>query len=297
MNNVCATFVRYNFSKKKILRSINNIKKQVKKVYLIDNSRKKIHFKDKKIKYIFLGENYGIAHAQNYAIFQAIKDNFKFILLSDQDTIYPKNYLKNLIPFFKQKNVSAICPNLFDTNKNKPLGLISRFLFLKQTLNNEYNIKQKSNDLKFEYITESMASGTVIKLHDIKDIGYMNDDLYLDWVDFEWCWKLNKKNKKMIGIKNLFAKHKLGSSKTTIFNKIYHRHSLLRYFYIIRNGVILTFYGKGIKFFWRINIFFNTIKYFFGALIINNFYPKSIKIISKAFLIGLLNKKGKLMKS
>lgn len=296
MKDVCAAFVRYNYSKKSLIEKINKIKNQVNKIFIIDNSKKKINVSGKKIRYIYLGENYGIAHAQNFAIYQAIKEKFKYILLSDQDTLYPKFYVKKMILFFKKKDVGAVCPNLYDTNKKKTLGLTLRYFCFKKTLNHDYNKNQKLVNLKSEYISESMASGTIIKLSFIKEIGYMNDDLFLDWVDFEWCWKLKDKNIKIVGVKNIFAKHKLGSNKIKIFNKIYHRHSLLRYYYIIRNGFILSIYGRKINLFWRINIFFNTLKYFIGALIINNFSKKSIKFFLKAFFKGLINHKGKLMK-
>ena len=296
MKDVCAAFVRYNYSKKSFIRKIDKIKNQVNKIFIIDNSKKKINLSGKKIRYIYLGENYGIAHAQNFAIYQAIKEKFKYILLSDQDTLYPKFYVKKMILFFKKKDVGAVCPNLYDINKKKTLGFTLRYLCFKKTLNHDYNKNQKLVNLKSVYISESMASGTIIKLSFIKEIGYMNDDLFLDWVDFEWCWKLRDKNIKIVGVKNIFAKHKLGSNKIKIFNKIYHRHSLLRYYYIIRNGFILSIYGGKINLFWRINIFFNTLKYFIGALIINNFSKKSIKFFLKAFFKGLINHKGKLMK-
>ena len=295
MKDTCAAFIRYNYSKKFLKNSIDKIKNQVDKIFIIDNSIKKINFSDKKIKYIFLGENYGIAHAQNFAIFQAKKEKFKYILLSDQDTFYPKHYVKNIKKFFNNKDVAAVCPNLYDINKKKLLGLTKRYLIFKKTLNTDFDINQNLVNAKFEYISETMASGTVIKLSLINKVGYMNDDLFLDWVDFEWCWKIKNCNKKIIGIKNIFAIHKLGSSKVKILNKIYHRHSLLRYFYIVRNGFLLSIYGKKINFFWRINIFFNTLKYLFGALIINNFSIKSFQLLFKAVLQGLINNKGKLI--
>lgn len=296
MKDICAAFIRYNYSKKSLIRNIDKIKNQVNKIFIIDNSKKKIDVSDKKIKYVYLGENYGIAHAQNFAIFQAIKEKFKYILLSDQDTFYPKYYIEKMKFFFKKKDVAAVCPNLYDINKKKTLGFTLRYFCFKKNLNDDYNINQKLVNLKSEFISESMASGTIIKLSLIKEIGYMNDDLFLDWVDFEWCWKLKGKNKKIVGVKNIFARHKLGTNKIKIFNKIYHRHSLIRYYYIIRNGFLLSIYGRNIKSFWRINIFFNTLKYLIGALIINNFSKDSIKLFFKAFFNGLINQKGKLMK-
>ena len=149
---------------------------------------------------------------------------------------------------------------LYDRNKKSELGLVRRFLIFKNNLNSSYskkknilNLKKKNN--AFQIITETMSSGTLIKLKDLPIVGFMNDDLFLDWVDFEWCWRLLRYNKYIAGIPEIFAMHYLGSSKIKFLSKIYHTHSLLRYCYIVRNGIALSLYSFSIPFFWRLNIF------------------------------------------
>lgn len=294
--NICAIIVRFNMNKVKLYKTINTIKKQVKLIIVIDNSKQRLNlFNKSNIKYFFLGENYGIAHAQNFGLHYAYINKFDYALISDQDTFFPKNYTSLAIPNFKKK-VAAISLNLFDTNKKTLLGFVKRIFIFRLIENIKDNSNHRKvrnqNDLIISNITETMASGTIVNLKTLKQIGYMNDDLFLDWVDFEWSWRLNKNRYEYLGIKNLKAKHVLGSSKIKIFNKTYHKHKVERYYYIIRNGLILSLYNN-VNFFWRLNIFFNTTKYLFGGLLIYKFNKYFMKYIAFGILHGLINRKGK----
>ena len=218
----------------------------------------------------------------------------------DQDSVLVENYVKKILKLLNNnKNVVAISPNLFDRNKKTELGLVKRFLFFKININSKFNEKKnilnmQNENPKTEYITETMSSGTMIKLNSIPTIGYMNDDLFLDWVDFEWCWRVRKYKKYILGLPSIFALHNLGSSTVKFFNKTYHIHNLLRYCYIVRNGIALSLYSQALPFFWRINVFFNTIRYFFGAIILNKFNPKEIFFLFSSLISGFLYRRGQI---
>jgi len=47
----------------------------------------------------------------------------------------------------------------------------------------------------------------------------MNEDLFIDWVDFEWCWRARKKGYKIIGNANVVITHQLGDAAVTIGRK------------------------------------------------------------------------------
>ena len=301
MNKIVAIIIKYSKNKKFNLKKIHSIQQQVDKIFIIDNSPKEACYrKNKKIDYFFLGENYGISYAQNFGIFQALKNFYTHCILVDQDTSFEKNYIKQAIKIYKtNKNITAIAPNLFDQNKKIELGLVKRFFLFKKNINSLYekkknivNILKKTTSIT--YITETMSSGTIIKLKDISTVGFMNDDLFLDWVDFEWCWRLRKYNKFIVGLSEIFAFHHLGSSKIKFLFKIYHTHSLLRYCYILRNGIALSLYSSSAPISWRINIFVNTVRYFLGSIILNKFNPKQVVILLKALKEGFLCRGGKI---
>jgi len=91
---------------KQLIKSISN---QVNKIFIIDNTPnnkfKSEELISEKIEVIYLNENKGIAYAQNIGIKKAN------ILLSDQDTIYPEDYILKMIKIFDlDDKIAAIAP-------------------------------------------------------------------------------------------------------------------------------------------------------------------------------------------
>mgnify|MGYP005665748609 FL=1 len=98
-----------------ILDTIDNI-------YIINNSNNKlnIRIKNDKVNIIYLEKNMGISYAQNIGIKKSLKDGASFILLSDQDTVYPKNYLHNMMHIYRDGyRIAAIAPLFNDVNQLK----------------------------------------------------------------------------------------------------------------------------------------------------------------------------------
>lgn len=84
--------VTYNPNIKMLIKCINSLRLQVRKIWIVDNSPIEFNLGDhlgdfyKEIDLIELGENKGIAFAQNVGMQQSIKNHSDYILLSDQDT-------------------------------------------------------------------------------------------------------------------------------------------------------------------------------------------------------------------
>lgn len=283
-----AVVVIYKTSIEKIKKIYNNLKSQVDLVVIVNNDKKSYFLYYKNFELINLNNNYGIGFAQNIGIINLIKNNFKYVVLVDQDTELPRNYINTVLPFFT-KEVSCITLNLFDNNKKKYSGFIKRNFFFRKSINKSEN---NFDLLSRESVTETMSSGMIIDLKKIKKIGLMNEDFFLDWIDFEWCWRSYKNDYKIIGFKNITAKHFLGLRSIKFFKYKFHIHALIRYYYIIRNGIYISIYSK-INLMWKINIFLNTIRYIFGYLLLVEKKKILIKYIIIAIYHGLFGKLGK----
>ena len=118
-----------------ILKKIKNIYADVDNFYIINNSEKKIkNLIDKKITFINLDVNLGIAAAQNLALNLSFKNKNDYILFSDQDTMFPVDFIKKILNFYffckkKYGNLFAVAPNLYDRNKNVLSGFVQRNFF------------------------------------------------------------------------------------------------------------------------------------------------------------------------
>ena len=289
--------IAYKKNIKFIQNRINNIYTGIDNFYIINNTENNyLKIKNRKINVINLDVNLGIAAAQNLALSLAYKNKNKFILFSDQDTIFPKGFIKEILSFYiytnqKYKNLFAVAPNLYDRNKKVLSGFVKRFLFFRNTI---FQNKKNSQNIHHSKITESMSSGMFINLKILKKIGYLNEDYFLDWVDFDLCWRAIKNGYNIVGSNNIIASHFLGSRSIKIFNKPFHIHPPFRSYYIIRNGINLSLYSKNINIFWRLNILMNTIRYAFGYIIFMRPFKKVFKFVILGFVHGSLNFLGKI---
>lgn len=262
---------------------------QLDKLFIVNNSPVKPvvfeELKKHKIEIIHLSQNMGIAYAQNIGIKKAIEEGAEFILLSDQDTIYPENYVYEMLKCFEDEKVAAAGPMFVDTHtgERQLFVVIDRFKFKK--MYPQYG--------KHE-VSQLIASGTIIKVSALKDIGLMREDFFIDWVDMEWCWRAIKKGYKLIGNADVVIYHQHGEKSS----KLLKRHITLkkpwRYYYTIRNGIYLSLHSDLLNPFLRFILF---LKVFRNALV----YPiltephfQSLRYSLLGLLHGIIGKLGKL---
>ena len=278
-----------------LFRKIKNIYKDVDNFYIINNSENNLsNLKNKKITVINLNVNLGIAAAQNLALLESYKNKNKYILFSDQDTKFPKNFIKKILNFYsfanrKYGNLFAVAPNLYDRNKKTLSGFVQRKFFLRKDIFQDF-----SSETDDDKISEAMSSGMFIDTKKLQKVGYLNENYFLDWVDFDLCWRALKKGYNIVGSRSIIASHYLGRTSVKVFNKSFHIHAPFRSYYIIRNGISLALYSKDINFFWRINIFANSLRYALGYIFFMRPFLKVFNLIILGFVHGLSNTLGKL---
>jgi rhamnosyltransferase len=99
-----------------------------------------------------------------------------------------------------------------------------------------------------EEVFTAITSGNIINLAVWKKIGYFNEKLFIDGVDWDYCIRLQQEGYKIVRFNNIMLEHHLGSTvqHKNIFKKdiTIHQHNGLRRYYMTRNWLYLTFkYG------------------------------------------------------
>lgn len=292
-----AIFVTYKPDLKVLRDSLASIRDQVRDVYVVDNSDDLEAMNGVlsvlegfvNINLIQVGENVGIAKAQNIGIMKALDMGACFTLLSDQDTIYPVNYVKKMIAnydsIFDKSKVAAIAPNFKETNK----GEGSEGFFI---LDGVTSVKSKSESIH-EDVSQVIASGMLIVNSMVSDIGLMDEALFIDWVDFEWCWRAKAKGARIIGCRNVEINHALGDSFIEIWGKKYSLHSPIRNYYIVRNGVSIALTKKYLPFQMRLGIFFKSIRYMFVFMLLCDRRRINVSHCVVGFFHGLIGRLGR----
>ena len=269
---IACIMVLYNPNENYLQNAINSILPQVDQLILVDNSSfiNKVE-QNTKVHYIPLRKNLGIAKAQNIG-FNFINENLnqiKYIVFSDQDSVVRDNVVLELVNGFE-----------FLYNKNFKVGIVGT-----RAINERNNKRYKSNakELKFYSkeeldfstdITEVVSvrsSVSLISVDVFREIGGFDEDLFIDGVDHEWCWRAAFSGKyKSFIIENAIIDHNLGEGDKTIGFYRFSFPSSIRLYYQYRNYLFLIRRNYVPKH-WKFKHFFKYFfKFFYFSLIHEN---------------------------
>jgi rhamnosyltransferase len=216
-----AVVVLYN-PNESIITNISSYIDTVRCVYIIDNSdsSNEAIFSDvafqNKVKYIFNNGNKGIATALNIGCQLAIEHGMQWALTMDQDS----NFLN-----FNEKIIS------FVLNGDVKVALYYPNYIIEGQVYDKY-IKENNEPIVV------MTSGNLIDLKVYTELGGFEDQLFIDYVDIDYCLKLKKQGYKIANLPGANLNHELGQSEHKTFfsfKGIVTNHSSLRRYYITRN--------------------------------------------------------------
>jgi len=237
---------------------------------------------------IRLDKNYGIAKATNVGLQFLQNKGADFVLLSDQDTIYPIDYLMIFQNYINKNNidkVAAYAPVLYDvvSAEYKPI-YVEKNKILKQI-----QITQNPT-----FVFQAIASGFIIDMKKYKLVGGMNEDLFIDYVDFEWCWKVKSMDLKILCVPSLIITHTLGSEVVSIGSKKISTRNFIRYYYLTRNTFYLALFSPYLKGMMKIQLFLKSCSYLLGYPVLCKPRLKILFYCLKGVYDGIRKKLGEI---
>ncbi len=293
MKKTDMVIITYNPEIELFTKAVQSMTEQVRKIYIIDNTPTRAKFLEKfqdnsKIEIIYLDDNKGIAYAQNIGIKKSLENRSDYIVLSDQDTIYPKNYIENMLKIENSNysKIIAMAPLFKDTVGNKENdGFYRKGLFL---------YKQFFPKNGLHEVFQTIASGKILSSKYLNDVGLMDEKLFIDWVDLEWCWRARKKGYKIIGNADVVITHQLGDKSTNLGFREVSLRSPIRHYYITRNAFYLALNDKSLDKLNKITLFFKSFRYIIGFPLLSKPHLKHLKYVLLGFWHGVTGKLGKL---
>lgn len=230
----------------KLFDSVSN---QVNAVIFVDNSKVSNldiinnlrEYSSIPVIYKYLNDNKGIAIAQNIGIQYCLVENYSHVLLLDQDSILPDTMVDKLFQaeynlISAGKNVGAVGPSYIDVKTGVLSGAISCNLFGKKI--------KPLNKNSIETTDYLISSGTLIRNKILKKIGVMDEKLFIDLVDSEWCERSRMMGFDCYIVGNAILEHSIGDSSTTFMGKNVTIHNDIRHYYMVRNSLYLILYKK-----------------------------------------------------
>ena len=210
---------------KKLVTNILTYSKYVFKTIIIDNSssdNSALVASERDVEYIPLRENIGIAAALNIGYLRAEEMGVEWILTMDQDSSFLesdiKHYLDPNAHHFKQFGVAVFGPNF------------------------EGPITCDLIDCK-----SVISSGSLVSLAAHKINSGYNEDLFIDQVDHEYCFRLKMLGYRIIRLGYISMSHTVGTPLTKKkFGRIFvsYNHNAIRKYYMTRNTLYMRRYYK-----------------------------------------------------
>lgn len=232
---VIAIIVLYNPEREKVIDNLKSVFNQVDKVCLIDNSSDSndylgIEFSE--AIYYPQFQNLGIAAAQNVGLKYAIENQYDFVLFSDPDSVIPNQAVMSLMDTYQRL-----------TNEGYHVGAVGSTAYSEST-NLPYHIKdcfiKKIDNQGVTEVSYTMNSISLIPLKLFNKVGLMDESLFIDGVDDEWCWRAAKVTGCRFFIDdNVIIKHNLGRSGGKIGKRTISIASPKRLYYQYRNYIWL----------------------------------------------------------
>ncbi len=274
--DVCAVVVSYH-SPEKVITCINSLSDQVDEIIVIDNSTDRglndainaLNYPDN-VSFVFNGVNRGLAAALNQGLRYSLDNKYEWTLFLDQDSILSENMVSEMMNSYenldgKAKEETAVVVSMVldrDFKEVLPAVITTRFLNRK--------LRNPAHD---SFVHFHITSGSMIRNEVIKDVGWMNEYLFIDYIDFDYCFRILDKNYKILLSKNALLYHSLAEKKQKLFFH-FREHSNIRVYYQTRNRLFALFkYGRKYRSF---------------------LYAESFRFISKLFKIIIIESdKGK----
>ncbi len=191
------------------------------------------------ISYISLGENKGIAEAQNIGIRETIRAGCSHVLLLDQDSAVSPGMVLKLLAAEKQllkkgEMVAAVCPQIMDGKTGRRPGAVHYRWFRVRRIN-------LSADSDEPIETDNLiASGSIIRVAILESLGMMRSDLFIEYVDTEWVFRTNSAGYRSYCVPSAILAHNFGDASAKLFGRPIYLYNGTRYYYKLRNAVYLA---------------------------------------------------------
>jgi rhamnosyltransferase len=191
---------------------------------------------DSRIDFVANGANLGVATAINQGIEVLIARECDYAVLLDQDS-EPSDYLLHALVRTMEsqlscgKKVALVGP----TYEDKRLGGVTPFVRFRPWRLQRI-VPTGSSPVEVDFL---ITSGSCLNLAAWPVIGPMDDALFIDFVDLEWCVRARLKGYSVLGAPALRLSHSLGGEPVRAFGRAYPGHSAIRHYYQFRNAIAL----------------------------------------------------------
>jgi len=234
--NIAGVVILYHPDIKQLSENINTYVLGLKQLYIYDNSEIQtpgieaaLNNLHPCIKYQFFNNNEGIAKRLNQAVETAMQSQYDYLLTMDQDSSFKSGDFEKYKSLIQNEEYTKVAQ--FGINCQPQITI--------------------SSEQPQEALT-LITSGSILNLSLVNKVGDFNEDLFIDFVDAEFSYRVVQHGLINLMFSNILLNHALGKlvlgkSLMTFKKSLRIIHAPIRAFYITRNGLFLLFKHKGLS--------------------------------------------------
>jgi rhamnosyltransferase len=182
---------------------------------------------------VALGENTGIAHGFNVGIEHALSRGAEVVVLLDQDSTITDGFLSALLSPLTSGEPGVVAPVAIDKRNGVeyPAQRLTR---------RGYPVDVYAGGRSGPFAVDLViSSGCAATAATFMEVGLMDEDFFIDFVDLEWCLRCRSKHVPILVVPAAVLPHAVGERmvKLGAFRSIVHGPA--RTYYKIRNAFLL----------------------------------------------------------
>ncbi|MEI6152127.1 MAG: hypothetical protein WCQ10_06330, partial [Chitinophagia bacterium] len=192
--NIAGVVILYHPDIQLLSENIKTYVQGIKQLYIYDNSETKLPGIEEaltrlhpSIQYHYFNANEGIAKRLNKAVEEASRNNYDYLLTMDQDSSFKAGDFEK----YKLQTQASAYSNVAQFGVNcQP----------------DFTIAKEQPEEALTLIT----SGSIVNLSLIKNVGAFNEDLFIDFVDAEFSYRVIQRGYINLMFSNIVLNHALG---------------------------------------------------------------------------------------
>lgn len=230
MKSIAGVVILYHPDKNEIVKNISSYIFHLDQLIIVDNTPEPdcedlLKTFDNAI-YLSNNKNLGIAAALNTAVNIALEKNYDWLLTMDQDSYFGYEEMKAYMNFFRADFI----------NSNDVAVVAPR---------HEIGADAETKARSYHPVITAITSGSLINVEICTKMGGFEEKLFIDEVDFEYCYRCILAGYKIFQYDYVFLNHRLGNNVNTGYFSIIKRsnrilHNPVRVYYMVRNHLYLT---------------------------------------------------------
>lgn len=183
---------------------------------------------------LWLAQNQGIGYAQNRGIEWALEQDATHVLLMDHDSLPAPDMVGLLMAALRDHpDAAAVGPRYADPRRQSDR---TPFFRMEGWSLRWLDCHDPARVWEVDHV---IASGCLMPAPALRQVGLLQEDYFIDWVDVEWCLRARDQGFKIYGVCAATLEHRLGDQVARVLGREVPLHAPWRHYYQSRNVVLM----------------------------------------------------------